>query len=155
MRTLDFGPWREQRDHEERSIITISARDRQLNNRRGRSMSASHQLCLWLAVAILVASTNMEVARADDDDHERALNALRAGEIVSLREMLVEIDQRWIGQVIEVELARSDDDDGQTWIYEIKLLSHDGNVANIDVDAKTKRVLRVVGRAVERSPRPQ
>jgi uncharacterized membrane protein YkoI len=90
------------------------------------------------------------VAYADRSDHEEALAALRSGEIVSLREMLGEVEQRFVGQVLQVELEKEREGSRHFWIYEITLIGSDGNVSKLEFDAKTKEVLKMKGRARRR-----
>lgn len=117
---------------------------------RGRRALASAALVagLTLALGVYVA------AHADDNDHEQALAALRSGEIVSLREMLGEVEQRFAGQVLQVELEKERENGRQFWIYEIKLIGTDGNVAKLKFDAKTKEILKMKGRAQRRGSEP-
>lgn len=89
------------------------------------------------------------VALADSRSHEQALEAFRTGEIVSLRDVLREVERRYVGQVLEVELDRDGDRVGHVWVYELRLISPDGNVAKIEMDAKTMAILKIEGRVTE------
>ena len=51
------------------------------------------------------------------------------------------------GIILELELEEED----LRWIYEVKLLTPQGNVLKIDYDAKTMAVLKVKG---QRDPSP-
>jgi uncharacterized membrane protein YkoI len=98
-----------------------------------------------------------DVAKADDDD-ERARAALRAGDVVPLVQVLSKVESLYEGDVLEVELEDEDDDrrDGGTsagFVYEIKLLTPQGNVLKLELDAKTLEVLKVKGRGAERARR--
>jgi uncharacterized membrane protein YkoI len=85
--------------------------------------------------------------RADDRrDHERARAALTAGEIRPLAALLAEVEQRYLGRVIETELER---DDGR-WIYEITILPPSGRVFELKLDATTGTLLRARGPVQER-----
>jgi len=112
---------------------------------RGRRRSAVAALVLGLSLGL-----GAYVAHADDDDHEQALAALRSGEIVSLREMLGEVERRFIGQVLQVELEKQREGGRHFWIYEIKLIDPNGNVSKLEFDAKTKEVLKMKGQARRR-----
>ncbi len=100
--------------------------------------------------AILLLATLLGVAApatADSKrDHERARNALEAGEIQPLALLLARVEQRYVGRVIETELER---DDGR-WVYRFKLLPPSGAVYRITVDAATGEVVRTRGPAQER-----
>lgn len=79
-------------------------------------------------------------------DHERARAALAAGEIRPLAELLAEVERRWVGRVIEMELDRDDD----RWVYEFKLLPPSGRVFDLKLDAATGALLRSRGPVQER-----
>ncbi len=90
-------------------------------------------LRLLLCLSLFAAAP----ARADEDGHDRAWRALRAGEIVPLSEVLEVLRARGAGEVLEVELERH----GGRWIYEIETLSPQGVITKHVVDAATKQVL--------------
>lgn len=78
----------------------------------------------------------------DDDDHYRrdqdiVWNARKSGQILPLEVILSAILQRYPGEVLKLEL---DDDDGEL-IYEIEVLTRRGIVLEMDVDARTGRIL--------------
>ena len=91
------------------------------------------------------------VGHADDRDQERALKALRAGEVLPLRTMLDEVESRFMGDILEVELDEDKDKGRRIWTYEIKLISPDGNVIKLKIDAKTKEILEIKGRGAEKA----
>ncbi len=72
-------------------------------------------------------------------DHERAREALEAGEIVPLSEILREVEMRYDSTVIEVELDHRD----ERWVYGIEVLTTDGRLLEIYLDAKTKAEIAV------------
>lgn len=87
---------------------------------------------LALILALLAAP-----AFADRDDHDRARRALEAGEILPLSEILKAAETARPGRVIELELDR---DDGR-WIYELELVTPDGQLYEMEIDAATGTVL--------------
>lgn len=89
---------------------------------------------LTLAGLLIGASVS---AWADGLDHERARRALEAGEIVPLDQILQEVQQRYDGTVVELELER---EEGR-WVYEIELLAPDGRLLRFCMDAKSKELL--------------
>lgn len=99
-----------------------------------------------LAVAALWASHPGAWAR-DGDDHERARQAVQAGQVLPLRTVLERLERAHPGQVLEVELERED----EHWLYEIKLLQPDGRLLKLQLDARTADVLRSKGRDHNRS----
>lgn len=76
---------------------------------------------LWLPAAALRA----------EEGHDRARAAFEAGEIRPLTEILKRADVVQAGQLLEAELER----EGGHWVYELKLLSHEGRVVKLFFDA--------------------
>lgn len=66
------------------------------------------------------------------DDHDRARQALEAGEILPLRTILERVERDYPGQIMEVELERRDG----CWVYEIKLLRSGGTLVKLRIDAR-------------------
>ena len=78
-------------------------------------------------------------ALADRDDHDRARRALEAGEILPLSDILDAATAVRPGRVIEIELER---DDGR-WVYELELVSPQGRLYEMEIDAASGLVLDV------------
>ncbi len=79
-------------------------------------------------------------ARADDDgDHDRARDALAAGEILSLGAILDEVAKIAPGVPIEIELER---DDG-LWVYSLEIRDPNGRLVEVEVDATTGAILEI------------
>ncbi|WP_084153958.1 PepSY domain-containing protein [Simplicispira psychrophila] len=96
--------------------------------------------CALLVWVWLVCSLGAAPAwSGSHDDHERALQAVQSGQVLPLTTVLERLGREHPGQVLEVELEQ---DDGQ-WIYEIKLLSADGQLMKLKLDARTAQVLRL------------
>ena len=93
------------------------------------------RLAPMLAAALMLVS--VPPARADSD-HDRARQALEAGEILPLRTVLDKLARDVPGQVMEVELERS----SERWIYEIKLLQAGGALIKLKVDARDATVIK-------------
>lgn len=87
---------------------------------------------LWLLACPAVGHAG------ESHDHDRARQALEAGEILPLARVLERVEQRYPGQVIDVELER--DHDGR-WIYEVKVLQRGGSLIKLKVDARDGTVL--------------
>lgn len=100
--------------------------------------SALHGV-LFIAGLILVATPCLA---SGDHDHDRARQALEAGEVLPLRTILQHIEQAYPGQIMEVELEHDDN----RWLYEIKLLRTGGTLVKIRVDARSGQLLGVKGR---------
>lgn len=98
--------------------------------------------CLAILAGILIhPATGIRAAdRVHDHDHdqEQALRALEAGEIVPLDQILQEVQQRYAGTVIELELTS----ENGRWVYEVELLAADGRLLTLRIDAKSKQLLQ-------------
>lgn len=106
-------------------------------------LSFSAALCLGLAATW--------PALADGDhDHDRARQALAAGEILPLQAILERVGREAAGQIMEVELERHDG----RWIYEIKLLRGGGSLAKLKVDARDGTLLGARERKPQETRRP-
>lgn len=98
-----------------------------------------------LALAVLASAG--AVAR-DRGDHERAREAVVAGQILPLRTVLERLERDHAGQVLEIELESQD----SRWVYEVKLLQPGGQLLRLDVDAASGEV---IGRRVRGHHRPR
>ena len=75
---------------------------------------------------------------SEGHDHDRALAALQAGEILPLPTIMARVAQAYPGHVLEVELERGD----ERWIYELKLLQPSGGLLKLEIDAKSGDVIK-------------
>ncbi|MEO8325679.1 MAG: PepSY domain-containing protein [Nitrospirota bacterium] len=80
------------------------------------------------------------------DDDIPGYQQLKA-EVVPVEQLLQKVKKEFEGIILELELEEED----LRWIYEVKLLTPQGNVLKIDYDAKTMAVLTVKG---QRDPSP-
>lgn len=109
-----------------------------------QSMNTSFRFSLlFLGAVALAAVLGLMLplaASADskDADHDRARNALQAGEVMPLKSLLAQVERSHPGQVLEVELEQ---EHGQ-WVYEFKLLQANGRLLRLDLDARTGALLR-------------
>jgi uncharacterized membrane protein YkoI len=87
----------------------------------------------------LILSLIAAPALADRDDHDRARRALEAGQILPLAHILAAAEAVRPGRVIELELER---DDGR-WVYELELVSPEGFIYEVEIDAASGKVLDV------------
>lgn len=72
----------------------------------------------------------------------RARDAVRRGEILSLETVAQRVQARYPGRLLDVRL----DDSAPRPIYHLKMLTRDGRVLQLAVDARTAQVLGVSGR---------
>ena len=94
-----------------------------------------------VAAVMLALTAVLPVQAGDSRDHDRARQALEAGEIMPLKAILERVERDTPGQVIEVELER----EGGRWIDEIKLLATGGSIVELEIDARDGTVLRRKG----------
>ncbi len=99
-----------------------------------------------LAAGLLLSAAVAMPGYADDlSDHDRARQALEAGEILPLQTVLEKVGLDTPGQVMEVELERRQ----QRWVYEIKLLRTGGSLVKLVVDASDGTILARRGHGVK------
>lgn len=89
----------------------------------------------FLLLSLLVAGGT---ARADDD-HDRALEALREGRVLPVESIMAAARRDFGGEILDLELE--DEDEG--FVYEIKLMAADGRIMKVEYDASTGHLLRV------------
>jgi hypothetical protein len=87
---------------------------------------------LALATTVLFLCPGMSAWAGDSRDHDRARQAVEAGEILPLRAILERVERDGPGQVIDVGLEQ----EGGHWIYEVKVLRPDGAMVKLRLDAK-------------------
>lgn len=108
-----------------------------------RSILAPMAFAVWAALPL--------TAQADSDDQERARAAMLAGEVRPLTELLARVESLYEGEIIEVELEEDDDgawisgDGDPMLLYEIKLLTPQGNLVKLEFNAKNLELLTVDG----------
>lgn len=106
-------------------------------------------LCLGLAPVFLPASLVLAqnasptpapaATPEDEDDQETARKALENKEILPLSTVLAGIEEKFTGDVVEIELERK----RGIWVYEIEIIDTDGRVRDIDVDGRTGDVITI------------
>ena len=93
----------------------------------------------FIALTSLLAGVLLSSpASASDRDHDRAREAVKAGQVVPLRTVLERLEREHPGQVLDVELER---EDGR-WIYEIKLLQPGGQRVKLKLDARSAELIQ-------------
>ena len=89
-------------------------------------------------LALLAVSLALQPAwSGSKDDHNRARQAVQAGQVLPLRSVLERLEREHPGQVMEVELEQ---EEGR-WIYEVKLLQPQGQLVKLKLDARTAALL--------------
>jgi uncharacterized membrane protein YkoI len=93
-----------------------------------------------MTLAALMAMS-AAAARADDEQHS-ARDAYQRGEIMSLAEIRRNVQRDFNGQIIGTQFRSANNED---YIYKFRVLSPEGNMMTIDVDARTSRVIGIKG----------
>lgn len=104
------------------------------------------KIAFILTVAVTLVSQSAAAGSDHDNDHDLARQALEAGQILPLKDILERALSAYPGQMIEVELEHEDG----TMIYEIKVLAADGKVWKLYYDARNGELLKAKGRAGHR-----
>jgi len=102
--------------------------------------TASTLILAPLLAVGLAAGLSTPSAHAGKDDQIEARELLRRGEIKPLGEILQIVQARVPGDIIEVELDRSDK---RGWEYEVKVLAGNGRVLEVDVNARTGEIRKI------------
>ncbi len=91
------------------------------------------------ALAAALALLLLAPAQARDLDQDEALRLRQEGVIQPLQQLLQQAMQRYPGaRLLEAELEEDDD----RYVYEVELLTSDGQVRELDLDAVSGRVLK-------------
>jgi len=122
----------------------------------GKGLRAALAVAFLLSVAAAPAFADKKSER-QESDHERARIAVESGNVVPLALILQRVEALYHGTVIEVELENEEDDGGEHvagFLYEIKLLTPQGNLLKLELDARTMAVLKVKGRGADAARKP-
>jgi uncharacterized membrane protein YkoI len=128
-----------------RRVRLVSARflqDRAMETRRMFRIAAPFTLAAALAVAAVVMTVAPPAIAGhhDRDDHVEARALLQRGEILPLSRILQIVQQQVPGDVIEVELDHSD---LHGWEYEVKVLTAEGRVREVKLNAGSGVVRKI------------
>ncbi|MDA8230544.1 MAG: PepSY domain-containing protein [Magnetospirillum sp.] len=91
-----------------------------------------------VAFALLFASPGPLCA---EEDHDRALRAMEAGEILPLQTILDRVQADAPGEIVGTEL----EEEGGRPVYEIRVIAPDGRVLKLLYDARDGTLLRMRG----------
>lgn len=78
---------------------------------------------------------------------DRARQAMQQGEILPLSDIRRQVRDQFGGKIVGVDLVQGDEDalHSPPWVYDIKVLSPEGRVLFVHMDASNGRVLGVKG----------
>ncbi|MCW8916674.1 MAG: PepSY domain-containing protein [Magnetovibrio sp.] len=120
---------------------------------RIRILSSVALFCGVVALAVIGAES-MRPTTADAMDQDRARKAMLSGKVAPLNSAIMLINERYDGEIIEVELDEEDvDGQGKIFIYEIKVLSPGGQVSEFELNAKSLQILSIEGNPQKRQPK--
>jgi uncharacterized membrane protein YkoI len=89
-----------------------------------------------ILMTLAMLSTGVSYA-ADNADHDRARQAVEAGDVLPLRTILERVEREYPSRVMEVELDREKGE----WVYEIKLLRKGGALMKLKILARDGTIL--------------
>jgi len=93
-----------------------------------------------LVILMTLAMPGLGVSYAADNadhDHDRARQAVEAGNVLPLRTILEQVEREYPGQVMDVELDREKGE----WVYEVKLLRKGGALMKLKILARDGTIL--------------
>ena len=76
-------------------------------------------------------------AESDEDDQDRARNAVKKGKAVPLSALLKHLKENYPGKLINVSLVKTKGN----YYYKVKLLNQSGHLVNLRFDAKSLQVV--------------
>ncbi|AGK58046.1 hypothetical protein HYPDE_31858 [Hyphomicrobium denitrificans 1NES1] len=106
-------------------------------------MRYSSRFLMAAALTTLLFAGGTVISTADDDDardHEIARQALVEGRIRPLTEITEAFKTQFAGEIVGVELEAKGPD---RFVYEFKVLTPEGKLKEVKVDAKTAKILKV------------
>jgi uncharacterized membrane protein YkoI len=83
-------------------------------------------------------------AQAGQSEQDRARSAVEQGQIKPLDVILSSVRQRVPGRVVGVNL-RGGNGGQRPYVYDVRVISPQGNIRAVEVDARTARILSVRG----------
>ena len=104
-----------------------------------------------LAVVLIFLAQPLAAA---SDEQDSALQAFRSGEVAGLPRILSRVRAAYAGRVLAVELIRKQAGNAASpWIYMVKMLTPQGNVIMVYLNAKTGVIQSVRGSGAEAARR--
>lgn len=79
----------------------------------------------------------VESDREEEEDHTRARRALEEGRVRPLAEIIDSLESKLDGEIVGIEFEM----DGGRYVYELKLVTHEGRLVSVYVDAETGAII--------------
>ena len=73
----------------------------------------------------------------EEHDEDRARAAVQSGEVLPLEQVLAQLKGGVTGEISSIELEKEDG----IWVYEFKVISPQGRMMEVSVDAKTGKLI--------------
>jgi uncharacterized membrane protein YkoI len=90
-----------------------------------------------MAAAVLIGSGVSPVMASHD--HDKALQAVKSGEIRPLAEILSIVQDKLPGEVVRTKLEQKE----KVWVYEFRVVDREGQVFEVYVDARSGEINRM------------
>ncbi|MFQ5773572.1 MAG: PepSY domain-containing protein [Kiloniellaceae bacterium] len=101
----------------------------------------------YACAAALGASLALSAAaRAAEEDEQSVRQAIEAGQITPLQDLMARIRREFPGRILKMALQRERFGNRPLWVYEAKVLTPEGNVLKLVYDARTTELLALKGR---------
>jgi uncharacterized membrane protein YkoI len=110
----------------------------------GGGMIRRRRLAAILLCAFIVGAP-LAQSRADEEEEKAAEAALARGDARPVHELLQRVGSKFAGSVLKIELEHEDEGDAP-WVYEVKLLTPQGDVLELAYDAATLELIGLEGR---------
>ncbi|MDH3790743.1 MAG: hypothetical protein OES41_03270, partial [Rhodospirillales bacterium] len=94
-----------------------------------------------LAASLFLAAGPGMAGAGEDDFHK----VLRAHKIVSLQQLLAHVHRDFHARILKVNLAQVKHRGQLRWVYEAKIMTPEGNVLELEYDAKSLELLELEG----------
>lgn len=78
--------------------------------------------------------------------HDRARRAVEQGTIRPLEEIRDRVQSQFNGRIVGLELYENPNRGVAGWVYDVRVLTREGNVMAVEMDARTGRVMSVRGK---------
>jgi uncharacterized membrane protein YkoI len=98
-----------------------------------------------ILLSAFIAGAPLAQAWADDEQEKAAEATLARGDARPVHELLQRVRSKFAGSVLKVELEHEDEGDAP-WVYEVKLLTPQGDVLELAYDAASLELIKHEGR---------
>jgi uncharacterized iron-regulated membrane protein len=99
---------------------------------------------VFLLLALSLGPVFGAPALAGQSDQDRARSAVEKGQIKPLDQILSSVRQHVPGRVVRVDL-RGGNGGQRPYVYDVRVMSPQGNIRAVEVDARTAQILSVRG----------